>query len=145
MKPFIISKSAWHYRIAMTYGAGYWQDDHDFCSYLRSFVMGMIGIILVIIVSSGFLSLYVDLGAWAIVNFFITPVVISEFAITAITFTVIGTFTAILLLISNWVEKRRQRIRSLDNVEKQPTFINRAWRALHDKYCVPIEFTIRKE
>jgi amino acid transporter len=141
MKTLEFKKASWHYRLAKK--AGY-EEDGDFCTYVRSFLWG--ALLMVLLTALVLFGLYAlgRLSYSAYTCSFTKVCTYGEFEKTVLMGigVIIGCVAYIYALI--WVQNRRWRIRGEirrgERPEPGPSFVAMAYKSYKEKTCFKVEF-----
>jgi hypothetical protein len=132
MKPFIINRNSWHYKLASK--GKYWDvlgEPTDFCSYWRIVMFGLLEYLVLV----AFLSLIVLFMA---VSFYVNPVstTIGLVAIFSIIFGVFGFHKLVIFLKEN---KQKHDYDVAFN-RKQEGLLRMKYRSWKEKICPKVEY-----
>lgn len=145
MKPFIINKSSWHYKLVdRLQSPGY--DAYDFCEYTRRLVKALLLCVLMVL-AAGLLALMpIDFMYWmyllatAGAGYNVIP------GPPGMLFTII---TAVICLVKgmerliHWIAHHHDSKRP--KAAKEPGFIKTWYETASGKFCIPVEYTEPKE
>ena len=141
MKPLLLNRNSWHFRLATVYGSTYADyPREDICSYSGAVLKGFSRVLLfTLLVSIGVSVLYSNLLAWIIIciklRTFVPMMEIAAISITLhITLIALGLATRLYKILWGSVIKTARK------PEPKPTFLSKAYKSWKDKTCVPIDF-----
>lgn len=153
MKPFIINKNSWHYRLATWFDRGTLKPT-DFCSYARlvflAIVMVAVSVFLLLALCATILIPAGGFAIWVFQYFTsATPVPLSGPGIAFLIYLMIACVVAILCAVHwviNAIKRRRQnaRARQILDGKDQSGFVRTWWRTFRGKFCIPIKFENKK-
>lgn len=142
MKTLKFNSKSWHYFLATRIGD--FDDDGDFCAYVRSVICGILGLLFVA-AAAAFVLYSLGREVYAAYTCWFTPVcTYGKFEQAVVTGVAImaGVVGFIFALI--WNINRRQRIRTEiylgHRPAPQPSFVKLAYKSIKEKTCFKVEF-----
>lgn len=134
MKPYVINKSSWHYKLISRGKTSYWHiysSPKDFCSYWRMVVFKILGYIFI----TCFLTLFLAFLGY---NIYLDPIPVLGGMFIASAIIALSVFLAISL--EKLKEKKRMRDYEVEFEGKQEGLIAMKYRAWKEKTCPMVEY-----
>lgn len=145
MKPFIINKSSWHYKLVdRLQNQGY--DAYDFCEYTRRLVKALLLCVLMVWVVGLLALLPIDFMYWmyllatAGAGYNVIPGTPGMLFVILIVAGSVGKGGSLLI---DWAVARQWDRGTKPT--KQPGFIKTWYETASGKFCIPVEYTEPKE
>lgn len=133
MKPFIINRNSWHYKLNVKLFASneyLWERDHkDFCNYWRATVLKLIFLVIL-----GSFLLFLAIAA--VYNSYLYPVE----ALTVIGSILLAVIVLVAILVAVMINEDRKLRKAEELKDKPESLVVQKYRAYKSKICPMVEY-----